>query len=207
MREFFWKYDFDIKVILLVWLLVLSGYLMLFTRQISTPTGQARLFGFSRGAPDTCGEECKKLIDEKIAGAVATLSAQRQVVKAPETPNSKQTAFISLVGNLTTKEIDWKDVKGSDVNIKIEDYGQDPYVDWNASIKTTAGGQAFARLFDVTHGIAVSDSQVSATTFELSQSSSGRIYLWSGNNLYRVQIKSLSGTEVSFNSGRVKIVY
>lgn len=189
-----------------MWLLVLSGYLILWTRQISTPTGQARLFGFSRTS-DTCGEECKKLIDEKVAAAVATISAQKQIVRVQETKTGEQkTTFVPLSGSFSTKETDWKDVKGSDVNIKIEDYGKDPYVDWNASIKTGHGGQVFARLFDVTHGVAVSNSEISATSSDFSQASSGRLYLWSGNNLYRVQIKSLSGTEVAFNGGRIKIV-
>jgi len=41
----------------------------------------------------------------------------------------------------------------------------------------------------------------------LTQVISGGLSFWAGNNLYRVQLKSLNGFEVTFGSGRIKIIY
>ena len=71
---------------------------------------------------------------------------------------------------------------------------------------TNGNGAAYARLFDVTHGVAVDGSELSSSAENFAQISSGRIRVWSGNNLYRVQIKSLNGFTVYFDSGRMKIV-
>ena len=71
-----------------------------------------------------------------------------------------------------------------------------------------ANGTAYARLYDVTHNIAVNGSEVKIENKDTStQVVSGALSFWAGKNQYRVQIKSLNSFEVTFGSGRVKIVY
>ena len=89
------------------------------------------------------------------------------------------------------------------------DYGKSAYANWDASLKIKDGnGTAFARLYDVTNKIAVNGSEVNVTNSgNLSQTISGGLSFWAGNNLYRVQLKSLNGFEITFGGGRVKIIY
>lgn len=161
---------------------------------------------------DECGDVCKKTIDEEVARAVATISATNQVTKLPSTQSSLkgETTYISLSGPFTTTATDWYDLKGVEVYIdKDAEYGKNATVSWEASLKVAHGnGQAYARLFDTTHGIAVSGSEISTTNNADSKLvTSGNLNLWSGRNLYRVQIKSLNSFEVTFGGGRIKISY
>ena len=89
------------------------------------------------------------------------------------------------------------------------DYGKSSYANWEAFLKVAHGnGTVYARLYDVTNNIAVNGSEVLITNkSDLNQVISGGLSFWAGNNLYRVQIKSLNSFEVTFGSGRIKIKY
>lgn len=160
----------------------------------------------------SCSKECQKLIEDKISQAISTISATNT-----STPKStviskteSKTAYIPLAGPITSTSTGWVDVVGTDVYIDLlNDYGKSTYVSWEAFLKVANGnGQAFARLYDATHGIGVDGSEISVTNVASStQVSSGKLSLWAGRNLYRVQIKSLNSFEVTFGSGRIKITY
>ncbi|MDP2664202.1 MAG: hypothetical protein Q8P08_02075 [bacterium] len=161
---------------------------------------------------DECGEDCKKTIDEEVARAVATISASNKVTNLPSNQSSLkgETTYISLAGPFTSTATDWFDLSGVEAYIDLEkEYGKGASTAWEASLKVAHGnGQAFARLFDVTHGIAVSGSEISTTNNADSKLvTSGNLNLWAGRNLYRVQIKSLNSFEVTFGGGRIKIQY
>ena len=162
---------------------------------------------------DECGEKCKEIIDEKITKAVATISAATSTkVQTQSSPPSLkgQTSYISLSGPFTTTATDWYDLKGVEAYIDLEkEYGKGAIVSWESSLKVAHGnGTAYARLFDVTHGIAVSGSEISAVNNADSKLvTSGILNLWAGRNLYRVQIKSLNSFEVTFGEGRIKVSY
>lgn len=208
MREIFWKYDSAIKILFFLFILALAAdRVILHTPQIK-PSPLAEFTLPQLENKDDCGDKCKETINKEVAQAVATLSAQKQTTVITTKPSTEpKITYVPLSGTFSTKNTDWTDVKNSDVNIKIEDYGKNPYVDWNAFIKIDQGnGQVSARLFDVTHSIGVAESELKSTTSTPTLTSSGRLQLWSGNNLYRVQIKSLNGYEATFDSGRVKIV-
>lgn len=212
MKEFFWNHDSGVKLIFIAVLIFVGFNLFYLNKKIG------EIGGIREGAVEKasealaggqiCGEECKKIVDEKISAAIATISGQKKTttvfVKEKQEP---KTTFVPLGGSFSTQGMDWTDVKNSEVSVKIEDYGNDPYVEWNAFLKVTSGnGTAYARLYDVTHGTAVDGSELSSSSDSFVQTTSGKIKLWSGNNLYRVQIKSLNGFTVYFDSGRLKIV-
>ena len=160
---------------------------------------------------DECGEVCRKIIDEEVARAVATLSAN-QVTKPLSNSSSLkgETTYIPLSGSFSTTSTDWYDLQGVEAYIDLEkEYGKGATVSWEGSLKVAHGnGQAFARLFDTTHGIAVSGSEISTTNNADSKLvTSGNLNLWSGRNLYRVQIKSLNSFEVTYGGGKIKIAY
>jgi len=160
----------------------------------------------------SCSEKCQKEIQGLISQAVSTISATKTTApKATVTTKSEsKTAYIPLSGPITSTSTGWVDVAGTDVYIDlVNDYGKNTYVSWEAFLKVANGnGQAFARLYDATHGIGVDGSELSVTNVGTStQVSSGKLNLWAGRNLYRVQIKSLNSFEVTFGSGRIKITY
>ena len=167
---------------------------------------------FDLSFSNTCSDECKKEIEEKISQAMATVSATKNVpgVKTPVAQKGTEVTYIPLAGPITTTSTNWVDAVGTDVYIDLaSDYGSGAKVTWEAFLKIAhSNGQAFARLFDVTHGIVVQGSEISLTNTDVStQVPSANLNLWSGRNLYRVQIKSLNSFEVTFGSGRIKIIY
>lgn len=161
---------------------------------------------------DTCGDECKRIINDTVGKAVSTISGTTKSVVKTKTvpaPSQNQTAYIPLAGPITTTSTGWVDAIGTDVYIDLaNDYGQKATVSWETFLSVVNGnGQAYARLFDVTHGIAVDGSEISTSSGTQTQVSSGGISLWAGQNLYRVQLKSLNSFVVTFGSGRIKINY
>lgn len=201
------------KILVLLCLSVLSFLLLLLYRQVNkketVPLAPQILQEIQK--VDICGTDCQSKIAQEVAKAVATISATKKTVvtQVPAAVQGK-TAYIPLAGPITSTSTSWVDAAGTDVYLDLaNDYTKDAYVTWQASLSVAHGnGQAYARLFDVTHGIAVAGSELSTVNNATSQLvSSGSLNLWSGNNLYRVQIKSLNSFEVTFGSGRIKITY
>lgn len=165
---------------------------------------------------DRCGEDCKKQIADNIAAALSTISGTpKEVVKTvtitPVPSKAKtQTAYIPIAGPITTTSSEWYDAPGTEFYLNYNtDYGKAAYANWDASLKISDGnGTAFARLYDVTNKIAVNGSEISiSNNGNLSQAISGGLSFWAGNNLYRVQLKSLNGFMMTFGGGRIKIIY
>lgn len=126
------------------------------------------------------------------------------------TAKQTQTTYIPLGSTATSTSTDWYTVDDSSVTIDVaNDFSGDPYITFEASLKVAYGqGGAFVRLWDDTHKIAVNGSELTTLANEDYQTmKSGRLYLWNGNNTYKVQIKSLNGYEASYTNGKVKVVY
>lgn len=165
---------------------------------------------------DQCGESCKKQINESLTNALSTVSATpkeiiKTVVVTPLPSKSKtQIAYIPISGPISTTSTDWYDAPGTDFYLDFNtDYGKNAYANWQVFLKIANGnGAAYARIYDVTHKIAVNGSEVKVEAqSNLTQVESGALSFWAGNNLYRVQLKSLNTFEVTFGSGRIKFNY
>ena len=163
---------------------------------------------------NNCSDDCKKEIEDRISQAISTVSATKTIIPTStaitKTETETKIAYIPLSGPITSTSTGWIDAAGTDIYIDlVNDYGKNAKVSWEAFLKVAYGnGQVFARLYDATHGIGVDGSEISLVGTEAStQVSSGNINLWTGRNLYRVQIKSLNSFEVTFGSGRIKITY
>lgn len=206
------KLDKFLKYYFLVSIIGLSLGLILLHRQIKQITIPPAQKEIKIEKIDICGEECRKQIEEQVAKAMATVSAGKKTttVTTASTDSTEKTAFIPLSGPISTTSTDWYGAPGTDFYLSLtDDYGKNAQVYWEAFLKVAhANGIAYARLFDVTHGIGVSGSEISITnSSDLKQVSSGKLSIWAGNNLYRVQLKSLNSFEVTFGNGRVKIIY
>lgn len=207
MREFFWKHDAGVKFALLVLILLASANLLLVNQNLRVAVG-----GSEGGLPipqvtsiDTCGVKCQKFVEEKITEAVATLSARPAATVRQQ--GGVRTSTIAVGSNFSTKNTDWTDIRGGEVTINPADYGSDLAVSWSGSLKVAHGnGRAFARLFDATNGIAVAASEISTTSADFTQAAADGLSLWSGSNVYRVQVKSLNGFEITFDGGNIKIM-
>lgn len=130
------------------------------------------------------------------------------VVQGPAATPGTKTTYIPLTASLTTSNTDWTSVSGTETYIDLKNnYSANAYVTWEAVLSAASGGQVTARLYDATHGIGVNGSEVSSTSTNGELVTSGKLNLWAGNNLYKVQIKSLNSYAVTFTSGRIKLVY
>lgn len=209
MQEFFWRHDASIKSVFVVILLVLVMWIVSLQSQLTfVPATPPEVT-----TNDVCGEDCRKAIQEIVIESVATLSASPKIVyiSPKQTGNqqkvtyNQQVTYIPIPGGFSTRLTEWSDVARSEVYIDLAEYSQGPYIDWEATVKAVSGNIQ-VRLFDTTHAIAVGASEIKSVSSTFTTVSSGVINLWQGRNLYRVQVKSLDGSEVFFDSGRIKIV-
>lgn len=193
------------------WLLVANN-----KTTVSTPTPQVEL-NVATNKPDVndCGDECIKKINDAVTQALSSKSVtvnETAKVVTPSLPEQLKTqvSYIPLSGPITTTSSNWYDAPGTDFYLDLEkDYDLKAIGSWEAYLKVAhSNGTAYARLYDVTHGIAVNGSEISlSNNSSLTQVSSGNLSFWAGRNLYRVQLKSLNTFEITFGSGRVKITY
>jgi hypothetical protein len=159
---------------------------------------------------DQCGSECKNYIDEKIAVIKITSAPTAKAaitVAAPVRAKVQSTQFfpISVSGSVTNTE--WTDISGSDFYFNTADYSGLKQIQFEATIRLFNGnGKVYVRLFDATHGIAVQGSQSEATGQSATVVTASPAVFWSGNNLIRVQLKSLTADTAIFDSGRLKII-
>lgn len=163
------------------------------------------------------GTECPAACREEIGqlqGAIATLSTETKTVEKPtvEKPTPAQiapfakTIYIPLGGNGSSANMNWTDIPGAQVYLNLSDYIGVNQVIWEAALRVKNGnGQAIARLFDVTHSVGVPGSEIYVGTETATTVASSSLVIWSGNNLYRVQLKSLTGYEATLDSARIKI--
>lgn len=160
-----------------------------------------------------CGDECKRKIEEEVTKKVAEVTGNIGTTQNKPTgsqPTKKQTSYISLDGTGSTTGTDWIDVPGVEVAFDlVQDFGKEAMASWEISLKVADGnGQAFARLFDVTNGIAVAQSEISTVdNSAFKRVNSGYLNLWSGRNVYRVQIRSLNTFRVDSTGAKIRISY
>lgn len=154
----------------------------------------------------------KDYVDRIISNLPSSTPNPQTVTVIKETAETsvKQTTIIPISTSYSTQNLDWADVPNSDFYLDlVNDYSEEASAYWEAFIHEQHGnGKVFARLFDVTHSIAVvgSDLETNNASSKL-ETSAGALAIWRGKNLYRVQIKSEKGFPVFFNSGRLKIRY
>lgn len=153
----------------------------------------------------------KEYVDEVAKGLRApTPSPSAPTIQTTQTTSTptKQISIIPISATFSTQSLDWVDVPNSDFYLDlVNDYSEDASVFWEAFIhEQHANGKAFARIIDVTHGIAVVGSEIETGSGTSVLVVSGNLAIWRGKNLYRVQLKSEKGFPVFFNSGRLKII-
>lgn len=222
MKKFLEKYQiyFNIYFFISIFALCLTLYFLykkvndisqLITSSNTQNSESANIPNSFLSPTDYCGTDCKNQIAQSVSAAVSTLSGSTKTIiqnPAVTVPSSSKTTYIPLGGPITTTSLSWVDAAGTDVYLDLAtDYGKNAKISWEANMSVVSG-QINARLYDVTHNITVEGSEISvADKNSLTNVGSANFSIWSGRNLYRVQIKSLNSSVVTFGNGRIKIVY
>jgi hypothetical protein len=161
-----------------------------------------------------CGEDCMAYINQAINQLTLSRDKEEEetqpIQPAPsvqKTAKTKRVSYVPVPGSGSTLENDWTDIAGTDFYLAKVDYPGFLEAYFEATFKLINGnGIAYIRLFDATHSIAVQGSEVSTSSQTSTFVSSGKISLWEGANLYRVQAKSLTADTTVFESARLKII-
>ena len=162
---------------------------------------------------DTCGPTCQEIIAQKVSEAMATISGKEAtkettvIEKTTEAVSQPAVIYIPLGGGGSTTNQDWADVGNAEVYLDISDYPNLDRAYFEGFIRVKHGnGRAFARLYDVTHGIGVQGGEIYTDNENFTLVESGSLSFWQGKNLYRVQVKSLNSYEAFYDSGRIKLI-
>ena len=164
---------------------------------------------------DECSDECGDYVDEKVSGLESMISQLSKnvstdaVVAAPATvtKKTKTVTYLPISGSGSTLSTSWIDIPGTDFYMSKSDYPGLVGIYFEANMKLINGnGEAYLRLYDVTHGIAVSGSEISTSSQTSTFVTSGSLNFWSGYNNYRVQARSLTADTTVFESGKLKII-
>lgn len=164
---------------------------------------------------------CQQIISEEIQKALPNVGNNLITVtpvsttKTISTPIPTTTVlanfknfFIPIGSYGSTVNTDWTDAPGTDFYFNLTDYPGIKSVKWELSLQTdSANTNVYARLYDVSNKRGVDNSQLTTNLVTYEFLRSGDLTIWSGNNLYRMQIKGLNGNIVNFLSPKLKLLY
>ena len=160
---------------------------------------------------DKCGPECQKYIDTQLDASSYQLAPNptpiiKTVYQTITKPKTKSIVYVPITGTGSTTNNDWTSLSGTDFYFDKNDYPGLVEVSFEANLRLFNGnGMAYVRLFDVTHGIAAQSSDTQTNSQTSIAINSGAINFWSGKNLYRVQVKSLTADTAIFDGGKLKV--
>ncbi len=150
---------------------------------------------------DVCPAACLEKIDE-IIQATAPPSVQKQPVVAAQ---GVKEFFVSFGSGSTTAR-EWLEMIGLETYIDSSQYGSIKEVVFEASLNIPNGNQrGYARLFNVTDGHMVWNSEVSLEGGTPGLVISSPLTLSPGKKLYRVQMKTTVGDVAILTQSRIKI--
>ena len=208
------------KVLLIVNLLILDTSVGFLVYKMSFPpsglptdnfTLSPQTADISQGA---CSDKCLEYIDEKVAAQPSvqpsvtptTTTVSNVATPAPKA-KVKSVSYVPVPGAGSTLQTGWTSLPGTDFYLSKSDFPGLTEVYFEANVKLLNGnGAAYVRIFDVTHGIAVSGSELQTSSQTSTFISSGKISLWEGFNHYQIQAKSLTADTTVYESGRLKIL-
>lgn len=173
---------------------------------------------------DECGPSCQSFIEERIAEAIATVSASikkigvsQKAVAIPSPSSSsgersrtaiKVTSYLSLGTGGSIQKSDWTRVDGSEFTFDLRDYSSDAKVYWEGNLRSQyTNSRCYARLFDKTNSRAVDYSEQSTDKTENQYLTSQELTIWFGKLKYQLEIKSLNNVTCYLDSPRLVVKY
>lgn len=158
---------------------------------------------------DKCGQECQEYIEEKVAGIKITPVPTSKTTIVTSAPRQKiqSTQYFPISVSGSSMANDWTSLSGTDFYFNTTDYAGLKQIQFEANIRLFNGnGTVYVRLFDVTRGVAIQGSEAQASSQSSTPVVASPVVFGSGNNLIRVQVKSLTADTAIFDSGRLKII-
>lgn len=175
------------------------------TTTISVTPNQTK-FECDETCLDSVNEIVDKLLEEK---QVKTVIESKSSTKTSPTKTTS-VSYVPISAVYSTTAMTWTDVPGSGVYVDTyNDYGSSAIVRFEVSLKTNQGnGRTYARLWDDTNKVSPNNSEIySENNSDYVTLVSQPISMWRGNNLYKIQIKSLNGNEAFVNGAKIKIIH
>jgi len=221
------KLNKPVKILLVIFLLLAVAdlfylnYLVLSgERKMPIPSGASLdkettrpplLFPRDGNSEEECSSVCQQLIEEKINQAIATLSAEeksRPAATVAPTQSIPATTYVPLGNGGSTGQRDWTTLSGSEFVFNLADYPKGTKAYWQANLKTAhANSRCFARIYDKTNLRAVDFSEQTTSKTDYETLLSQPLSIWSGENHYQVEIKSLDGSTCHLGSPRLLVKY
>lgn len=151
----------------------------------------------------------KTLKTESKVLSVSTSACPKACMDLIQTGKSAAKELVIPVSTSgSTVNSEWESLSGSEISFNKANYPGVKKMYFQANLGTSAGDRkAFARLFDVTHGIGVQGSDINSTAVTPMQIKSDALNFFSGDLVVRIQLKSLNGNTVSISNGRIILVY
>lgn len=170
----------------------------LITTVLSTPlaptassANQAASTTISAPQPDVCPAACVSLINKST----------------PKSSQKESSVSIQTSGS-TQNYLDWYTIPGSEITFNKANYPEAKSFYFQTNLSTDSSDRyAYARLYDATHGIGITGSDVNSLSTTLTQVQSGQLNPFSGNLTVRVQIKGFNGNLVTIGNSRIIIQY
>jgi len=155
-------------------------------------------------------EEIERLRKE-FKGKIATVSSARYF--SPLSGEDRQTVssdfshqmeYVNFLGKGTTDSTAWYTVSEMEAKFNIANFPN--YTAWwEGYLEVEGEGTASARLFDAFANIPVAGSEIKTSSTSLEQVSSGALTFPPGDRIYRVQIRSFSGSQAVLEDAKIKI--
>lgn len=176
-------------------------------------TTQNNLVDIPKAVAQLSDEKIRQICQQEVDKAIATLSAVTTNLPAKtvyQTASYKQPSivYIPLGGNISTTNQSWVFLGGAEAYFNKADYSGAKKISWEAFLKIKdSNGEANARLYDATHQVVISNSEINGGGDSYSLKSSLPLNLLDGSNLYQVQLRTSTGYEAYLEGARIKVEY
>ncbi len=155
---------------------------------------------------NSCPIGCLSIIQEATKGSRLGTTILTDTSNQVNLPSQSHETYIPL-GTGTTSKTEWEDITSTDTTVDPSNYGTIGEAYFIASLKNpTQNGQVEAQLYNVTDKHPVWNSSVVLNGPLTQTITSPLITLDKGNKLYRVQLKSTLGYQVSLDNAKIKII-
>lgn len=188
---------------------VSSGRVSIKQSDSQTETGRVSLPSPSSVSVPQLNTQIKSLEDSvaDLKNEIASLKSSSSTTQTAAT-TKQAPVYIPLGSSDSSSTTDWTTVVTPQVEIDPADYPGYTKMYLEATVRVFQGnGSGYVRLFNNTDGLAILSSEISTTSGSYNTVVSGSFNLNSGKKQYRLQLKSLTGYEVSVQFARIKVVF
>lgn len=158
-------------------------------------------------ASPSCELSCQEIIEEKIQEELAKLPSPAGQSPVSTNGSKAKVVYVPLMNEGSVSSSSWTDIVPSEFYFNLADYPGAKEVRFEAFLSSANNDQGYGRIYDATNKRGVDFSDLSFAKSAYTRVESGAMVIWSGNNKYTVQLRSVNGTSVFLKDGKLKIIY